>query len=257
MPELSHKVCVAPMMECTDRHQRYFMRLITRCAVLYTEMIPVAALLHGDPRRLLRFDRSEHPVAVQLGGSDPADLAAGAKLGEAFGYDEVNLNVGCPSPRVSAGRFGACLMDEPELVADSVAHMRAAVAIPVTVKTRIGLDRDESVARLYALIERVQQAGCRTVVVHARNAWLDGLSPKENRAVPPLRHEVVHALKRDFPHLEIVINGGICDLRDVPADTCATATASCWAAKPMPIRICWRAWTVSSTVSTASPTAAR
>lgn len=215
MPALAHKICVAPMMECTDRHQRYFMRLITRFVVLYTEMIPVAALLNGDRQRLLRFDESEHPVAVQLGGSDRAALRDCAKLAEDFGYDEVNINVGCPSPRVSAGRFGACLMDEPDIVADSVARMREAVDIPVTVKTRIGLDHDESASRLYRLVSRVEQAGCTTVVVHARNAWLNGLSPKQNRDVPPLRYPVVHALKQDFPHLEIVVNGGIRDLRDV------------------------------------------
>ncbi|MDH3714013.1 MAG: tRNA dihydrouridine(20/20a) synthase DusA [Gammaproteobacteria bacterium] len=215
MPGLSHRICVAPMMECTDRHQRYFMRLITRYAVLYTEMITVAALLNGDRGRLLRFDRSEHPVALQLGGSDHVNMASCARLGEDFGYDEININVGCPSPRVSAGRFGACLLYEPETIAECVAAMCGAVDIPVTVKTRIGLDRDESATRLYELVGLAGQAGCTTFIVHARNAWLDGLSPKQNRDVPPLRYEAVHALKRDFPQLEIVINGGIRDMRDV------------------------------------------
>jgi tRNA-dihydrouridine synthase A len=215
MPGLSHKICVAPMMECTDRHQRYFMRLITCHAVLYTEMITAAALLNGDRGRLLRFDGSEHPVALQLGGSDPASMASCARMGEDFGYDEININVGCPSPRVSAGRFGACLLDEPQTIAECVAAMRGAVDIPVTVKTRIGLDRDESATRLYELVGLARQAGCSTFIVHARNAWLDGLSPKQNRDVPPLRYEAVHTLKHDFPQLEIVINGGIRDMRDV------------------------------------------
>jgi len=203
------------MMECTDRHQRYFMRLITRHAVLYTEMITTAALLNGDRERLLRFDESEHPVALQLGGSDRAQMATCARFGEDAGYDEININVGCPSPRVSAGRFGACLMDEPRVIAESVAAMRRAVNIPVTIKTRIGLDRDESAARLYELVKLAVQAGCTTFIVHARNAWLDGLSPKQNRDIPPLRYDVVHTLKRDYPQLEILINGGIRGLHDV------------------------------------------
>lgn len=197
------------MMDLTDRHARAFLRLLSRHTRLYTEMITTGALIHGDRQRFLAFDPSEHPVAIQLGGSDPAELAACARMAEAAGYDEVNLNVGCPSDRVQSGRFGACLMAEPALVADGVAAMRAAVTIPVTVKTRIGIDRDETTDRLYALVEAVRTAGCRTLIIHARKAWLDGLSPKENREIPPLRYPVVHALKRDFPELTIVVNGGI------------------------------------------------
>jgi len=203
------------MMDCTDRHQRYFMRLITRHAVLYTEMITTAAILNGDRRRLLSYDASEHPLALQLGGSSPADLRTCARVGEDYGYDEININVGCPSPRVSAGRFGACLMAEPQLIARSVADMRSAVDVPVTIKTRIGLDRDESATRLHELVDLACQAGCTTFIVHARNAWLDGLSPKQNREIPPLRHAVVHELKLAYPRLQIVINGGIRDMREV------------------------------------------
>lgn len=197
------------MMDLTDRHARYFMRLLTRHSVLYTEMITTGALLHGDAERHLRFDPAEHPVAAQLGGIDPSQLAKCAQMVEAAGYDEVNLNVGCPSDRVKSGRFGACLMAEPGAVADSLAAMREAVSIPVTIKTRIGIDRDESTDRLYALVEAVSARGIKTFIIHARNAWLDGLSPKENREIPPIRYGVVYALKRDFPRLEIVVNGGI------------------------------------------------
>lgn len=207
-----HRFCVAPMMDLTDRHARAFLRLLSRRARLYTEMITTGALIHGDRRRFLAFDPSEHPVAVQLGGSDAAELAACARMAEDAGYDEVNLNVGCPSGRVQSGRFGACLMAEPDLVAEGIVAMINAVTIPVTVKTRIGIDRDESTDRLYALMERVRSAGCRTFIIHARKAWLDGLSPKENREVPPLRYPVVHALKRDFPDLTIVVNGGIASI---------------------------------------------
>ncbi len=203
------------MMDCTDRHQRFFMRLITRHAVLYTEMITTAAILNGDRQRLLEFDASEHPVALQLGGSNVADLATCARIGEEYGYDEININVGCPSPRVSAGRFGACLMDEPELIAEAVAAMRAAVDAPVTIKTRIGLDHDETTRRLVQLVALAGQAGCSTFIVHARNAWLQGLSPKQNREIPPLRYAVVHELKRANPQLQIVINGGIRNMQDV------------------------------------------
>ncbi len=207
------RFCVAPMMDWTDRHERYFLRLIGRRALLYTEMIPTGAILRGgDRERFLRFDPAEHPVALQLGGSEPGELAACAAIGAERGYDEINLNVGCPSDRVQSARFGACLMAEPELVAACVAAMRRAVGdrVPVTVKTRIGIDERDSYEHLAAFVGTVADAGgCRTFVVHARKAWLRGLSPKENREVPPLRYEVVRRLKRDFPHLEIVINGGI------------------------------------------------
>lgn len=196
-------------MDCTDRHARYFLRLLSRRALLYTEMITTGALLHGDAWRHLRFDEAEHPVAMQLGGADPAEMATCARMAADAGYDEININVGCPSDRVQSGRFGACLMAEPQLVAECVAAMRAAVSIPVTVKTRIGIDRDESTDLLYAIVESCRQAGCTTFIIHARNAWLDGLSPKENRELPPLRYAVVHRLKRDYPLLEIIINGGI------------------------------------------------
>jgi tRNA-dihydrouridine synthase A len=209
---LSHRFCVAPMMDLTDRHARYFLRLLSRRTLLYTEMVTTGALIHGDAPRFLAFDPAEHPVALQLGGSDPADLGRCARIAEDAGYDEVNLNVGCPSDRVQSGRFGACLIAEPDLVADCVSAMRAAVRMPVTVKTRIGIDRDESTERLYRLVDAVKAAGCTTLIVHARKAWLDGLSPKENREIPPLRYEVVHALKRAHPDLEIVLNGGLTTL---------------------------------------------
>jgi tRNA-dihydrouridine synthase A len=200
------------MLDLTDRHARRFLRCLSRRARLYTEMITTGALLFGDTQRFLAFDPAEHPVALQLGGSEPRDLARCARLAADAGYDEVNLNVGCPSDRVQNGRFGACLMAEPERVAEGVAAMRAASPVPVTVKTRIGIDRDESAERLYTLVDAIAAAGCETVIVHARNAWLDGLSPKENREIPPLRYEVVHTLKRARPGLTIVINGGITTL---------------------------------------------
>lgn len=203
------RVSVAPMMNWTDRHCRHFLRQISRHTWLYTEMVTTGAILRGDTQRFLRFDAAEHPVALQLGGSDPADLAASARIGEDFGYDEINLNVGCPSDRVQSGRFGACLMAEPQLVADCVAAMRAAVRIPVTVKTRIGIDDRDSYEHLHDFVTRVAEAGCETLIVHARKAWLKGLSPKENREVPPLRYDVVAQLKQDFPHLEVIINGGV------------------------------------------------
>ncbi len=200
------------MLDYTDRHCRYLLRLITRHTWLYTEMVTTGALLHGDRERFLAFDPAEHPVALQLGGSEPADLAACARLAARAGYDEVNLNVGCPSERVRNGAFGACLMAEPETVAGCVAAMAEAVDLPVTVKTRIGIDHQDRYEDLAGFVARVAAAGCRTFVVHARKAWLQGLSPRENRTVPPLRHEVVHRLKADFPELEVVINGGITDL---------------------------------------------
>ena len=204
-----NQVCVAPMMEWTDRHCRYFHRLLTRNALLYTEMVTTGALVHGDVERHLRFNEEEHPLALQLGGSDRAELAHCAKLGEQWGYDEINLNCGCPSERVQRGSFGACLMAEPKLVADCVKAMVDAVSVPVTVKHRIGIDKTESYDFVRDFVGRVSEAGCRVFIVHARNAWLKGLSPKQNREVPPLRHEVVHRLKREFPRLRIMVNGGI------------------------------------------------
>jgi len=202
------------MMEWTDRHCRYFLRQISRHCRLYSEMVTSAALLRGDPERLLGFHPAEHPLALQLGGSDPVELAQAARLGEAYGYDEINLNLGCPSDRVRSGRFGACLMAQPERVADCVAAMTAAVAVPVTVKTRIGIDDQDSYETLAAFVERLAAAGCRTFIVHARKAILKGLSPKENRSVPPLRYDVVYRLKNEFPGLTIVLNGGIRQLDD-------------------------------------------
>ncbi|HWH75356.1 MAG TPA: tRNA dihydrouridine(20/20a) synthase DusA [Methylibium sp.] len=203
------RLSVAPMMDWTDRHCRVFHRLITRRTRLYTEMVTTGALLHGDVPRHLDYDAAEHPLALQLGGSEPADLAACARLGERWGYDEINLNCGCPSERVQRGAFGACLMAEPALVRDGVKAMVDAVSIPVTVKHRIGIDRTEDYAFVRDFVGTVAEGGCRVFVVHARNAWLKGLSPKENREVPPLRYETVHRLKRDFPDFTIVVNGGI------------------------------------------------
>jgi tRNA-dihydrouridine synthase A len=200
------------MMDWTDRHCRYFLRLISRHVLLYTEMVTTAALIHGDRERLLRFDPAEHPLALQIGGSDPAAMAACARMGADRGYDEINMNVGCPSDRVQSGRFGACLMAEPDLVADCVAAMKDAVDIPVTVKSRIGIDHQDSYEALCAFTDAVAAAGCDALIVHARKAWLQGLSPKENREIPPLRYEVVERLKGDFPRLPIVVNGGISDL---------------------------------------------
>jgi tRNA-dihydrouridine synthase A len=205
------------MMNCTDRHDRYFLRLIAKDVQLYTEMITALAIIHGDPNYLLAFDPDEKYVALQLGGSDPAQLTYAAKVGEDFGYNEINLNVGCPSSRVSAGRFGACLMLEPELVADCVAAMQAKVTIPITVKCRIGVDEKDNQESLYHFIQLISQAGCKTVIVHARKAWLSGLSPKQNRDIPPLRYEVVHQLKKDFPALTIIVNGGIKNISDIDA----------------------------------------
>ena len=204
--------CVAPMLEKTDRHYRFFARLLTRHAVLYTEMITTGAILKGDTDYHLRYHRNEHPLALQLGGSNPQEMAHCAEIAGDYGYDEVNINVGCPSDRVQAGRFGACLMAEPALIADCVSAMQARVQIPVTVKSRIGIDHNESYEGLCHFIETVASAGCRTFIIHARKAWLNGLSPRENREVPPLRYDVVYRLKRDYPHLEIVINGGITTL---------------------------------------------
>ncbi len=212
MQRHTHALCVAPMMDWTDRHCRYFHRLLAPHARLYTEMIHAHAVIRGDRARLLGFDASEHPVALQLGGSEPALLAQAAAIGEQHGYDEVNLNVGCPSERVQSGSFGACLMREPALVADCVAAMRAAVRVPVTVKCRIGVDDQDEYEALEQFIATVSAAGCDTFVVHARKAWLKGLSPKENREIPPLVYERVHRLKREHPRLAIAINGGIVDV---------------------------------------------
>ncbi len=199
---------VAPMMDWTDRHCRYLHRRLSRHALLYTEMVTTGALIHGDVARHLRFDAAEHPVALQLGGSEPQDLAQCARLAQDWGYDEVNLNCGCPSERVQRGAFGACLMNEPQLVADCVKAMRDAVQIPVTVKHRIGIDRVEDYGFVRDFVGTVAEAGCSVFIAHARNAWLKGLSPKENREIPPLRYEVVAQLKRDFPQLTIAVNGG-------------------------------------------------
>ncbi|QOY95597.1 tRNA dihydrouridine(20/20a) synthase DusA [Massilia sp. UMI-21] len=205
----SRRLSVAPMMDWTDRHCRVFHRHITRHTWLYTEMVTTGALVYGDVERHLRHDAMEHPVALQLGGSDPADLAKSAKLGEQWGYDEINLNCGCPSERVQKGAFGACLMQEPGLVADCVKAMRDAVSVDVTVKHRIGIDDNEEYGFVRDFIGTIADAGCRTFIVHARNAVLKGLSPKENREIPPLRYEVAYQLKREFPALEIIINGGV------------------------------------------------
>jgi tRNA-dihydrouridine synthase A len=206
---------VAPMMDWTDRHCRYFHRLLSRHALLYTEMMTTGALIHGDVPRHLDFNAEEHPVALQLGGSDAAELAHCARLGERWGYDEINLNCGCPSERVQRGSFGACLMAEPALVAECVKAMAEATRLPVTVKHRIGIDKSESYEFVRDFVGAVSQAGCRVFLIHARNAWLKGLSPKENREVPPLRYEIVHRLKREFEHLTIAVNGGITDGRQV------------------------------------------
>ncbi len=214
---IDRTVSVAPMMEWTDRHERYFLRLLSRRTLLYTEMITTGALLHGDVARHLRFDPAEHPVALQLGGADPGALAECATLAEGWGYDEVNLNVGCPSDRVQAARFGACLMGEPELVRDCVAAMRRRVSIPVTVKSRIGIDDRDSYEDLYGFVACVADSGCDTFIVHARKALLSGLSPKQNREVPPLRYQYVYCLKRDLPDLTVILNGGVLSL-DAAAD---------------------------------------
>lgn len=200
---------IAPMMEWTDRHCRYFLRQLSQHCLLYTEMVHANALLHGPVDSLLAYSPEEHPLVLQLGGSDPNTLATAAKIAENLGYDAINLNVGCPSPRVQAGRFGACLMAEPDLVADCVASMQAKVRVPVTVKTRIGIDDRDSQAELEHFIATVAQTGCQTFIIHARKAWLHGLSPKENREIPPLRYDMALALRQAFPHLTLIVNGGI------------------------------------------------
>jgi tRNA-dihydrouridine synthase A len=204
-PEIS----VAPMMDWTNRHCRYFHRLLSPNALLYTEMVTTGALIHGDAPRFLRFDESEHPVALQLGGSDPKDLAVAAKMGASEGYDEINLNCGCPSDRVQNGRFGACLMKEPAHVADCIEAMIDAVDIPVTVKCRIGIDEQDDFAFLDEFVDKIADKWCKTFVIHARKAWLSGLSPKQNREVPPLNYERAHEIKAKYPHLRIILNGGL------------------------------------------------
>lgn len=208
-PQNAFRISVAPMMDWTDRHCRYFHRLLSKRTRLYTEMVTTGALLHGDQPRHLDFNAEEHPLALQLGGSEPADLAACARLGAQWGYDEINLNCGCPSERVQRGSFGACLMAEPALVADCVKAMVDAVSIPVTVKHRIGIDKNDSYEFVRDFVGAVSEAGCNVFMVHARSAILKGLSPKQNREVPPLKYDVAYRLKQDFPHLTIVINGGI------------------------------------------------
>jgi tRNA-dihydrouridine synthase A len=206
---LRWRVCIAPMLDWTDRHCRFFHRLLSKQALLYTEMVTTGALIHGNPARHLQFNPQEQPLALQLGGSEPTDLATCARMAARWGYSEVNLNCGCPSERVQRGAFGACLMNEPQLVADCVRAMVDAVDIPITVKHRIGLDQIESYDFVRDFVGRVSQAGCGTFIVHARNAWLKGLSPKDNREIPPLRYDWAYRLKRDFPNLVIVLNGGI------------------------------------------------
>jgi tRNA-dihydrouridine synthase A len=210
-------IAVAPMMDWTDRHCRFFLRLLSSRALLYTEMVTAQAIMHGRRDKLLGFDPAENPLALQLGGSDPAMLAGAAMAGAHYGYDEINLNVGCPSDRVQSGRFGACLMAEPALVRDCVTAMRDAVDLPVTVKTRIGIDAHEDYEYLRDFVAAVAESGCRTFIVHARKAILAGLSPKENREVPPLRYEYVYRLKQEFPELFIMLNGGVRDLESVRA----------------------------------------
>ena len=220
-PREASRLSVAPMMDWTDRHCRYFHRLMSARTLLYTEMVTAPALVRGGARHLLDFDSFEHPVAVQLGGSDPAELAQAARMAEDAGYDEVNLNVGCPSDRVQSGRFGAVLMREPELVSECVSTMAAAVRLPVTVKCRIGVDEDDAAEVLPAFLASLRAAGLRRVVIHARKAWLKGLSPKENREVPPLDYALVHAMKLHFPDMHLSINGGIASLDQAEAQLAA------------------------------------
>jgi tRNA-dihydrouridine synthase A len=211
------RLSVAPMMDWTDRHCRAFHRVLAPKALLYTEMVHAQAVIHGDRERLLGFDPAEHPLALQLGGSDPALLAEASRIGAGWGYDEINLNVGCPSDRVQAGRFGACLMREPVLVAECIAAMQAAVSVPVTVKCRLGVDEQEDYEVFLAFVDTVAATGCRRFIVHARKAWLQGLSPKENREIPPLRYEWVHRLKRERPDLVVSLNGGLRETDDLRA----------------------------------------
>jgi len=206
---LNRRLCVAPMMSHTDRHFRYFLRLISRNVMLYTEMIATGAIIHGKQYHRFEFSPQEHPLAIQLGGNDPAELSECARIAEQSGYDEINLNIGCPSDRVKNGQFGACLMANPARVAECVAAIAASVSIPVTVKTRTGIDNQDSYEHLHHFISTVATGGCRTFIVHARKAWLQGLSPRQNREIPPLDYSRVYRIKADFPELEIIINGGI------------------------------------------------
>jgi tRNA-dihydrouridine synthase A len=212
---LNRLIAIAPMLDWTDRHCRFFLRALSRRVLLYTEMVTAGAVLRGDRQRFLAYDPAEHPLALQLGGSDPDELAQCARIAADWGYDEVNLNVGCPSDRVQSGRFGACLMAEPVLVGNCVAAMRAVVDLPVTVKTRIGIDERDSYEELVDFVGQVAVGGCQVFIIHARKAWLRGLSPKENREIPPLHYEVAHRLKRDFPDLTVVLNGGLSTLDQV------------------------------------------
>ena len=211
----NHLFSVAPMLDWTDRHCRYFYRLLSKKALLYTEMVTTGALIHANQHRFLAFNPEENPLALQLGGSTPQDLALCARMAQDYGYDEVNLNIGCPSDRVQNGQFGACLMAKPTLVAECIHAMTQAVSIPVTVKSRIGIDHQDSYQELSEFIEIIADAGCQTFIVHARKAWLKGLSPKQNRDIPPLRYDVVYQLKQDYPHLNFILNGGITDLDQI------------------------------------------
>ncbi len=206
---MTRRYSIAPMMEWTDRHYRNFARVLSKHAFLYTEMVTTGALLHGDQARFLKYEKAEHPIALQLGGSKPSDLAKCAKLAEDWGYDEVNLNVGCPSDRVQEGKIGACLMAEPDLVAEGVRAMSESSKLPITVKTRLGLDDNENYQDLYHFVKTISEAGSQLVILHARNAWLKGLSPKQNRNIPPIKYDWVYNIKKDFPHLWIELNGGL------------------------------------------------
>lgn len=208
-------ISIAPMMKWSDRHYRYFIRLITKQSLVYTEMINSGAIIHGDRDRFLKFNSEEHPVAIQLGGSDPDQLAQCATIVTDYGYDEINLNIGCPSERVQSGSFGACLMAEPDLVAECIYAMKKKTNLPVTIKTRIGIDDHDSYEELSEFISKNVAAGCETFIIHARTAWLKGLSPKENRNIPPLQYDVVYQIKKDFPDLEIIINGGITKVKEI------------------------------------------
>jgi len=214
---MDRRLSIAPMMDWTDRHCRAFHRALTSRALLYTEMVTAPAVIHGDRERLLGFDPVEHPVALQLGGSDPDQLAEAARIGAAFGYDEINLNVGCPSDRVQSGRFGACLMREPALVADCMAAIKGAVSVPATVKCRIGVDDQDPAVSLFETVDACAAVGIEVFIIHARKAWLQGLSPKENRDVPPLDYALVRRLKRERPHLSVTINGGVASLDEAEA----------------------------------------
>ena len=211
----SHTLCIAPMMEWTDRHYRYLVRLMTKHTRLYTEMVTTGALVHGDRERFLQFNDIEHPLALQLGGSDPIEMAQSAQWGEQAGYDEININVGCPSDRVPAGRFGVCLMREPALVAECITSMRDKISIPITVKCRIGVDDDDDYDFLQRFVNSIKQAGCDTLIVHARKALLKGLNPKQNREIPPLNYDRVYQLKNDYSNMKIIINGGINSIEEI------------------------------------------